>query len=27
MNSFMLKPGEEKIIAQELVKFLKAHTA
>jgi len=27
MNSFMLKPGEEKTIAQELVKFLKAHTA
>src|SRR3989442_15224712 len=27
MNSFMLKPGEEKIVAQELVKFLKAHTA
>ena len=27
MNSFMLKPGEEKIIATELVKFLKAHTA
>src|SRR5712664_1895925 len=27
MNSFMLKPGEEKIIAQELVKFLKAHAA
>jgi len=27
MNSFMLKPGEEKVIAQELVKFLKAHTA
>ena len=27
MNSFMLKPGEEKVIAKELVKFLKAHTA
>ena len=27
MNSFMLKPGEEKIIAQELVKFLKGHTS
>ena len=27
MNSFMLKPGEEKIIAAELVKLLKAHLA
>ena len=27
MNSFMLKPGEEKIIATELVKFLKSHAA
>jgi len=27
MNSFMLQPGEEKIIAAELVKFLKAHQA
>jgi uncharacterized pyridoxal phosphate-dependent enzyme len=27
MNSFMLQPGEEKIIAQELVKLLKAHEA
>jgi len=27
MNSFMLQPGEEKIIAQELVKVLKSHTA
>jgi len=27
MNSFMLKPGEEKIIAVELVKLLKAHLA
>ncbi len=25
MNSFMLKPGEEKIIAAELVKYFKAH--
>ena len=25
MNSFMLQPGEEKIVATELVKFLKAH--
>jgi len=25
MNSFMLQPGEEKIIAAELVKLLKAH--
>jgi uncharacterized pyridoxal phosphate-dependent enzyme len=27
MNSFMLQPGEEKIIATELVKFFKAHLA
>src|SRR6266700_562907 len=27
MNSFMLQPGEEKIIAQELVKVLKSHAA
>jgi L-seryl-tRNA(Ser) seleniumtransferase len=27
MNSFMLQPGEEKIIAAELVKYLKAHAA
>jgi len=27
LNSFMLQPGEEKIIAAELVKFLKAHLA
>jgi len=27
MNSFMLQPGEEKIIADALVSFLKAHTA
>src|SRR5438552_14661754 len=27
MNSFMLQPGEEKIIAAELVKFFKAHQA
>ena len=27
MNSFMLQPGEEKIIARELVKLLKAHSA
>jgi uncharacterized pyridoxal phosphate-dependent enzyme len=27
MNSFMLKPGEEKIIAAELVKYFKAHSA
>jgi uncharacterized pyridoxal phosphate-dependent enzyme len=27
MNSFMLQPGEEKIIAAELVKFFKAHLA
>ena len=27
MNSFMLQPGEEKIIAQELVKLLKSHSA
>lgn len=27
MNSFMLKPGEEKIIAAELTKVLKAHVA
>jgi len=25
MNSFMLQPGEEKIIATELAKVLKAH--
>src|SRR2546429_4211061 len=27
MNSFMLQPGEEKIIARELVKVLKSHAA
>jgi L-seryl-tRNA(Ser) seleniumtransferase len=27
MNSFMLKPGEEKIIAAQLVQLFKAHTA
>src|SRR5260221_5009680 len=27
LNSFMLQPGEEKIIAAELVKFFKAHQA
>jgi uncharacterized pyridoxal phosphate-dependent enzyme len=27
MNSFMLQPGEERIIADQLVKLLKAHTA
>lgn len=27
MNSFMLQPGEEKIIAAELVKYFKAHVA
>jgi uncharacterized pyridoxal phosphate-dependent enzyme len=27
MNSFMLQPGEEKIIADHLVKLLRAHTA
>src|SRR6266481_928478 len=27
LNSFMLQPGEEKIIAAELVKFFKAHLA
>jgi L-seryl-tRNA(Ser) seleniumtransferase len=27
MNSFMLQPGEEKVIAAELVKFLRAHLA
>ena len=27
LNSFMLQPGEEKIIATELVKFFKAHQA
>jgi len=27
MNSFMLQPGEEKIIAQELVKVLKSRPA
>src|SRR5205823_9581189 len=27
MNSFMLQPGEEKIIAQELGKVLKSHAA
>jgi hypothetical protein len=27
MNSFMLQPGEEKIIARELVQVLKSHAA
>jgi len=27
MNSFMLKPGEEKIIAAQLVQLFKAHSA
>jgi L-seryl-tRNA(Ser) seleniumtransferase len=27
LNSFMLQPGEEKIIAAELVKLFKAHQA
>jgi len=27
MNSFMLQAGEEKIVAQELVKVLKSHAA
>jgi hypothetical protein len=27
MNSFMLQPGEEKIIAEQLVKVLKLHAA
>jgi len=27
MNSFMLQPGEEKIIVRELIKVLKSHVA
>jgi len=27
MNSFMLQPGEEKIIAAELARLFKAHSA
>jgi hypothetical protein len=27
MNSFMLQPGEEKIIAQHLVQLFRAHSA
>src|SRR2546430_5028934 len=27
MNSFMLQPGEEKIVAEQLVKLFKAHSA
>jgi len=27
MNSFMLKPGEEKIIAGKLVQLFKSHSA
>jgi hypothetical protein len=27
MNSFMLKPGEEKIIAAHLVELFKSHSA
>ena len=27
MNSFMLQPGEEKIIAENLVKLFKSHSA
>jgi len=27
MNSFMLQPGEEKIVAENLVKLFKSHSA
>jgi len=27
MNSFMLQPGEEKVIAEHLVQLLRAHSA
>jgi hypothetical protein len=27
MNSFMLKPGEDRIVAEQLVKLLKEHAA
>ena len=27
MNSFMLQPGEDQIIAEQLVKVLRAHSA
>jgi D-glucosaminate-6-phosphate ammonia-lyase len=27
MNSFMLQPGEEKIVAEHLVQLLRAHSA
>jgi hypothetical protein len=27
MNSFMLQPGEDQVIAEQLVKVLRAHSA